>query len=45
MVTEQESDKNTYRCACRTCSLLLLGAAGPDPMAGAVPVEMNPMLA
>lgn len=20
-----------YRCACLTCSLLLLGAAGPDP--------------
>ena len=32
----------TYRCAWRTCSLLLLGAAGPDPVEGAVPAEINP---
>ena len=34
--------EQTYRCAWRTCSLLLLGAAGPDPVEGAVPAEINP---
>ena len=37
--------KKTYRCAWRTCSLLLLGAAGPEPVAAVDPAEGNQMLA
>ena len=37
--------KKTYRCAWRTCSLLLLGAAGPELAAAVDPVEGDQMLA